>query len=57
MMPEMSGVDLVHEIRKQHNLLKIPIIILTAKADDELCVKILQEGAQDYMIKPFLQQN
>ena len=53
MMPYMNGVELVHEIRRQAPLLTTPIIILTAKADDKLCVEMLREGAQDYMIKPF----
>ncbi|WP_052117671.1 ATP-binding protein [Legionella norrlandica] len=53
MMPQMSGIQMVYAIRQYPALLKIPIIILTAKADDELCVHMLEEGAQDYMIKPF----
>lgn len=53
MMPNMSGIQLVHEIRKHPELLTTPIIILTAKAEDDLCVRMLQEGAQDFMIKPF----
>ncbi|HAU1153161.1 TPA: response regulator [Legionella pneumophila] len=53
MMPHMSGVEMVHAIRQHPLLLKTPIIILTAKADDELCVRMLEEGAQDYVIKPF----
>src|SRR5438128_2476054 len=31
----------------------VPILVLTAKADDELCAKLLREGAQDYLRKPF----
>src|SRR5262249_183666 len=31
----------------------VPIMLLTAKADDELRVRLLQEGAQDYLHKPF----
>ncbi|HIG0328505.1 TPA: ATP-binding protein [Legionella pneumophila] len=53
MMPHMSGAEMVHAIRQHPLLLKTPIIILTAKADDELCVRMLEEGAQDYVIKPF----
>jgi len=53
MMPNMSGVELVHAVRECSDLLTTPIIILTAKADDRLCVRMLGEGAQDYMIKPF----
>lgn len=53
MMPHMSGVEMVHAIREHPLLLKTPIIILTAKADDELTARMLEEGAQDYVIKPF----
>ena len=53
MMPHKNGVQLVHEIRQHSELLTIPIMILTAKADDSLCVQMLREGAQEYMLKPF----
>jgi len=53
MMPEMSGDELVREIRKDPALDAIPIVVLTAKADDELRVRLLEMGAQDYVMKPF----
>jgi signal transduction histidine kinase len=53
MMPEMSGDQLVRELRAHSELDAVPIIMLTAKADDELRVRMLREGAQDYLIKPF----
>jgi signal transduction histidine kinase len=53
MMPKMSGVELVHQIRNHMELVSTPIIILTAKADDKLCVQMLREGAQDCLVKPF----
>ncbi len=31
----------------------MPIVMLTAKADDDLRVKLLKDGAQDYLNKPF----
>ena len=54
MMPEMSGEQLVREARERPQLSGIPILVLTAKADDESCVKLLRAGAQDYLRKPFL---
>jgi PAS domain S-box-containing protein len=54
MMPNISGDQLVHQIRRNTSLDDVPIIILTAKADDQLRIKLLQEGAQDYLMKPFL---
>src|SRR5262249_9682221 len=54
MMPEMSGAQLVREIRARAEFDAMPIVILTAKADDALRVQLLGEGAQDYLTKPFL---
>lgn len=53
MMPGMSGDELVKKIRTYPELHLTPIVILTAKTDDESRVKLLQEGAQDYLMKPF----
>lgn len=56
MMPFLNGDHMVHEIRKHEELKDIPIILLTAKADDDLRIKLLREGAQDYVRKPFSQE-
>jgi DNA-binding response OmpR family regulator len=53
MMPRMSGDRLVREIRAHRKLDDVPIILLTAKVDDEMRIKLLKEGAQDYLHKPF----
>lgn len=53
MMPEGSGEDLVRGMRARPELEEVPVVVLTAKADDALRVKLLQEGAQDYVMKPF----
>ena len=53
MMPEMNGDELVRAVRRLPELDQTPIILLTAKADDSLRVKLLGEGAQDYLTKPF----
>jgi PAS domain S-box-containing protein len=53
MMPRMGGDQLVREIRSHAEFDDVPIILLTAKADDELRVSLLKEGAQDYLHKPF----
>jgi PAS domain S-box-containing protein len=54
MMPEMSGDQLFQEIKSRAELKDTPFIILTAKADDELRVKLLRAGTDDYLTKPFL---
>lgn len=53
MMPNMSGDELVRALREERKFDGVPIMLLTAKADDELRVRMLQEGAQDYLMKPF----
>ncbi|MBZ0285232.1 MAG: response regulator [Anaerolineae bacterium] len=53
MMPEMSGGQMVQAIRRHSALDVVPVIMLTAKADDEVRIRLLREGAQDYLVKPF----
>jgi signal transduction histidine kinase len=53
MMPEMTGDELLAELRSTERLRDLPVVLLTAKADDELKLNLLQEGAQDYVMKPF----
>ncbi len=53
MLPDTSGTDLVQEFRKNNYLKKIPILMLTAKAEPENIVYALESGADDYIIKPF----
>lgn len=52
-MPPMGGDAMVREIRAYHELDDVPIVSLTATADDELRVRLLREGTQDYVTKPF----
>ncbi|MFA7061044.1 MAG: PAS domain S-box protein [Pedobacter sp.] len=54
MMPGMSGDLMVEEIRRHPELKDIPIIILTAKVDDDLQIKMLSSGINDFIRKPFL---
>jgi signal transduction histidine kinase len=53
MMPGLSGEELVNELRKNSNLDGTPILILTARTDDALRVRMLRKNVQDYLIKPF----
>lgn len=53
MMPEMSGDQMVAALRRQSGMENVPIIMLTAKADDELRMRLLKEGVQEYLNKPF----
>ena len=53
MMPKMSGYDLLKSIRSEKTLCNIPVIFLTARADEEERLEGLEKGADDYITKPF----
>jgi len=53
MMPELSGTDMVRELRRDPALDKVPVVMLTAKADDALRRRLIAERVQDYLVKPF----
>lgn len=50
MMPEMDGIECTREIRKVSD---VPIIMLTAKSEDEDEIEGLEVGANDFVTKPF----
>ena len=50
MMPKMDGIQTISEIRKISN---VPVIFLTAKAEDSDMILGLNIGADDYITKPF----
>jgi two-component system KDP operon response regulator KdpE len=49
-MPEMTGLEVMRRIREQMN---VPIIMVTAKDGDQDKVRGLEQGADDYIVKPF----
>jgi two-component system, OmpR family, phosphate regulon response regulator PhoB len=51
MLPDNSGIDLLHRIRKYHSAL--PVIMITAKSEEEDRILGLDVGADDYITKPF----
>src|SRR5690606_17747531 len=53
MMPDRDGVSLVQALRRRPDFGNVPIIMLTAKADDKLREELLKSGVQDYIYKPF----
>jgi CheY-like chemotaxis protein/two-component sensor histidine kinase len=54
MMPTLGGDQLVRAIRADPAFDATPIVVLTAKADEDLRVELLRAGAQDYLMKPFV---
>lgn len=53
MLPGMSGIDVLKEIRKDDKLGEVPVILLTAKGEEIDKVLGLELGADDYISKPF----
>nr|WP_279343363.1 ATP-binding protein [Fundidesulfovibrio terrae] len=53
MMPVLTGEGMVRELRRRPEMVDVPIIMLTAKADEALRLSLLKEGVQDYITKPF----
>lgn len=53
MLPELSGVEILKIIRSKPDIKNIPVIMLTAKGEEEDKVKGLSSGADDYVTKPF----
>jgi two-component system KDP operon response regulator KdpE len=49
-MPGMDGIELTREIRERS---QVPIIVLSVRANDDSKVAALDEGADDYITKPF----
>ena len=53
MLPNISGIDLLKKIRSDETLEQIPVIMLTAKNMEEDKLEGLEDGADDYITKPF----
>jgi len=53
MMPVVSGLDLIKMIREEQQLRGTPIILLTAKADEDTKIEGVERGADAFVSKPF----
>jgi GAF domain-containing protein/class 3 adenylate cyclase/two-component SAPR family response regulator len=53
MMPLVTGLEMIHMIRNEDALKGIPIILLTAKVDEETRIEGTEHGADAYLAKPF----
>ncbi len=53
MMPDMNGYELVQAIRADTDLRTTPVILLSARADVTMRIEGLDQGADDYLVKPF----
>ena len=53
MLPKLSGIELCRKVRSTKKVKNIPIIMLTARGEEEDRLKGLEMGADDYVTKPF----
>ena len=53
MLPDMSGLEFTRQLKRDPNLKDLPVIMLTARAEESDKVAGLEGGADDYVTKPF----
>lgn len=53
MLPEVSGIELCRRFRAREETARVPIIMLTARGEEEERIRGLTTGADDYVVKPF----
>jgi CheY-like chemotaxis protein len=53
MMPEMDGFEAIGRLRRELSLAALPVIVLTAESGPDTERRVLELGADDYLIKPF----
>ncbi len=52
-MPNMTGLELVQEIRKDPELKDLPVLMVTAEAKKENVLMAIKAGVNNYIVKPF----
>lgn len=53
MLPDMSGLELTRALKRDKDTQEVPVIMLTARAEEQDKVMGLEGGADDYVTKPF----
>jgi len=53
MLPDLSGIKICRYLKQDKTVKNIPVIMLTAKGEEEDKIKGFNTGAEDYMTKPF----
>jgi two-component system phosphate regulon response regulator PhoB len=54
MLPALSGIEVCRQLRRRPNTRDLPIIMVTARTEDQDAVRALDTGADDYIAKPFV---
>lgn len=55
-MPNMTGIELLREIRADDGLKDIPVLMVTAESKKENIMEAVQAGVNNYIVKPFNSQ-
>lgn len=53
MLPQVSGLELARRLKRDDNTREIPVIMLTARSEEDNKIQGLESGADDYLTKPF----
>ena len=53
MLPGQSGLDLLTTLRQDEGMVRLPVVVLTARADAETAIGAFAAGADDFVVKPF----
>jgi two-component system phosphate regulon response regulator PhoB len=53
MLPQLSGIEVCRQIRRRPATRELPVIMITARSEDQDAVRGLNTGADDYVTKPF----
>ncbi|MDD2437350.1 MAG: response regulator [Massilibacteroides sp.] len=52
-MPEMSGDEFLHFLKHNELFSSIPVIVLSGEESSDIRIRLLEEGAEDFILKPF----
>ena len=53
MLPDISGIEICRRLKAQQKTRALPVIMLTARGEEEDRVRGLESGADDYVVKPY----
>ena len=52
-MPNMTGIELLHQVRSDFELKALPFLMVTAESEKERVIEAIKSGVNNYIIKPF----